>query len=591
MADNTFDAIVIGSGISGGWAAKELCEKGLKVIMLERGRDIEHIKDYVNATKDPWDFPHRGGRTEQMIKDYPVLKRDYPLNETNLDYWCSDKDSPYTEIKRFDWFRGYHVGGRSLMWGRQSYRWSDFDFEANGKEGIAIDWPVRYNEIAPWYDHAEKFAGINGAHEGMPQLPDGQFLPPMDMNCVEKDVAARMNAHYDPKSFRRIIMGRSANLTVAHEGRTNCQYRDKCWLGCPFGAYFSTQSSTLPAARKTGNLTLRPWSIVTKILYDKDKKRATGVEVLDGENNKTYTYNAKIIFVNASTLNSAWILMNSATDIWPDGLGSSSGELGHNIMDHHLGIGAGGTVEGYQDKYYFGRRANGPYIPRYRNLFGDKRDYLRGFGYQGGASRQGWGSDIAELNIGAAFKDAMTEPGTWSMGFGGFGETLPYHDNRIYIDKTLYGDKMEAFKDPVTGKDLGMRPVADKGGKQRLDKWGLNVLAFDVEYKENEKKMRKDMLNDAIEMLTVGGVKNVSGWEGDGTLGRGIHEMGSARMGKDPKTSVLNKFNQVWDAPNVFVTDGSFMVSAACQNPSLTYMAFTARAADHAVSELKKGNL
>jgi choline dehydrogenase-like flavoprotein len=591
MADNTFDAIVIGSGISGGWAAKELCEKGLKVMMLERGRHIEHVKDYVNATKDEWEFPHRGGRTQQMIEDYPVLKRDYPLNETNLDYWCSDKDSPYTEIKRFDWFRGYHTGGRSLMWGRQSYRWSDFDFEANAKDGIAIDWPVRYNEIHPWYDYVEKFAGINGAKDGMPQLPDGQFLPAMDMNCVEKDVAARMNAHYDPKSFRRIIMGRSANLTVAHEGRTNCQYRDKCWLGCPFGAYFSTQSSTLPAARNTGNLTFRPWSIVTKILYDKDKKRATGVEVLDGENNKTYTYNAKIIFLNASTLNSAWVLMNSATDIWPDGLGSSSGELVHNIMDHHLGVGAGGRVEGFEDKYYFGRRANGPYIPRYRNLFGDKRDYLRGFGYQGGASREGWGRDIAELNIGGSFKDALTDPGSWNMGFGGFGETLPYHENKIYLDKTLYGDKKEQFKDPVTGKDLGMRPVADKSGKQRLDKWGLPVLAIDVEYKENEKKMRKDMMNDAIEMLTVGGVKDVHGWEGDGTLGRGIHEMGSARMGKDPKTSVLNNFNQVWDAPNVFVTDGSFMVSAACQNPSLTYMAFTARAVDHAVNELKKQNL
>jgi choline dehydrogenase-like flavoprotein len=559
MPDNTYDAIVIGSGISGGWAAKELTEKGLKVLMLERGRDIKHIKDYVNATKEAWDYPHRGKPTQEMIKNYPVLKRDYPLNESNLDYWVNDAESPYTEIKRFDWFRGYHVGGRSLMWGRQSYRWSDFDFEANAKDGIAIDWPVRYKEIAPWYDYVEKFAGINGAKDGLPQLPDGHFLPAMEMNCVEKDVAARMNAHYN--SYRKIIMGRSANLTVAHEGRTECQYRDKCWLGCPFGAYFSTQSSTLPAANKTGNLTLRPWSIVTKILYDKDKKKATGVEVLDGQNNKTYTYNAKIIFLNASTLNSAWILMNSATDIWPDGLGSSSGELGHNIMDHHLGVGAGGIVEGYEDKYYFGRRANNPYIPRYRNLFGDKRDYLRGFGYQGGASREGWGRDIAELNIGGAFKDALTEPGQWEIGFGGFGETLPYHENKITLDKT------------------------------KKDKWGLNILAMDIEYKDNEKKMRKDMKDDAIEMLTIGGVKNVRGWEGDGTLGRGIHEMGSARMGKDRKTSVLNKWNQVWDAPNVFVTDGSFMASSACQNPSLTYMAFTARAADYAVSEMKKGNL
>jgi choline dehydrogenase-like flavoprotein len=559
MADNVYDAIVIGSGISGGWAAKELCEKGLKTIMLERGKNIEHVKDYVNANKEAWNFPHHGRRTQEMIKDYPVLKRDYPLNEINLDYWVDDRESPYTEIKRFDWFRGYHVGGRSLMWGRQSYRWSDHDFEANAKEGIGVDWPVRYREIAPWYDHAEKFAGISGNRDGLEILPDGQFMPPMDMTCVEKDFSDRMKKLFNGQ--RHVIIGRTANITEPLPGRSNCQFRNKCWLGCPFGAYFSTQSSTYPAAMKTGNLTLRPWAIVTKILYDKDKKRATGVEVLDGETNKTYTYYAKVIFLNASTLNSAWILMNSATDIWPDGLGSSSGELGHNIMDHHLGVGAGGTVEGFDDKYYFGRRANGIYIPQFRNVGGDKRDYLRSFGYQGGGSRSGYQRSAEEVAIGADLKDALSEPGPWTLNIGGFGETLPYHDNKITLDKT------------------------------KKDKWGLNVLAFDVEYKENEKKMRKDMLNDAIEMLTAAGAKNVKGREGDGTLGRGIHEMGSARMGKDPKTSVLNKYNQIWDAPNVFVTDGSFMVSASCVNPSLTYMAFTARAADHAVSELKKGNL
>ncbi|PWU02163.1 MAG: GMC family oxidoreductase [Bacteroidetes bacterium] len=559
MPENVFDAIVIGSGISGGWAAKELTEKGLKTIMLERGRNIEHIRDYTNATKDPWEFPHRGGRTQEMIKDYPVLKRDYPLSETNLDYWVNEKESPYTEIKRFDWFRGYHVGGRSLMWGRQSYRWSDLDFEANAKDGHGVDWPIRYKDIAPWYDHVEKFAGISGSKEGLPQLPDGQFLPPMDMTCVEKDVAARIKEHY--KGQRAMIIGRTANLTKAIPDRTPCQFRNKCALGCPFGGYFSTQSSTLPAARKTGNLTVRPWSIVTKILYDKDTKKASGVEVLDAQNNQTYVYKAKIIFLNASTLNSAWILMNSATDIWPDGLGSSSGELGHNLMDHHLGIGAGGTVEGYEDKYYYGRRANGIYIPRYRNLNGEKRDYVRGFGYQGSGSRQGWSRNVAELNIGADLKEALTEPGTWSMGMGGFGEILPYHDNKVTLDKS------------------------------RKDKWGLNILAIDCELKENELKMRKDMLADAIEMLEAAGVKNVKGRDGDGTPGRGIHEMGTARMGKDPKTSVLNKWNQVWDAPNVFVTDGSFMTSASCVNPSLTYMAMTARAVDYAVSELKKKNL
>src|SRR5580704_3444528 len=387
MADNTYDAIVIGSGISGGWAAKELTEKGLTVLMLERGRHIEHIKDYPSANKEAWDFPHRGHATEEMKKEYPVLKRDYPLSEWNLDFWVKDSESPYTEVKRFDWFRGYHTGGRSLMWGRQSYRWGDLSFQENAKDGIAVDWPVRYKELAPWYDYVEKFAGISGNRDGLVQLPDGQFQPPMDMTCVEKDVAARLKEKF---KNRDMIIGRVANITAPVEGRTLCQFRNKCALGCPFGGYFSTQSSTLPAARKTGNLTLRPWSIVTKIIYDKDKKRATGVEVLDAETMKTYQYTAKIIFLNASTLNSAWVLMNSATDIWPDGLGSSSGELGHNIMDHHLGVGAGGIVEGFDDKYYFGRRANGIYIPQFRNVGTDKRDYVRGFGYQGGGGREGY---------------------------------------------------------------------------------------------------------------------------------------------------------------------------------------------------------
>jgi choline dehydrogenase-like flavoprotein len=558
---NTYDAIVVGSGISGGWAAKELCELGLKVLMLERGKNIEHIKDYGNAIKEPWDYTHRGSKTQQMMKDFPVLNRDYPLNETNTDWWVNEKESPYTEIKRFDWFRGYHVGGRSLLWGRQTYRWSDIDFEANAKEGIAIDWPVRYKDIEPWYTYVEKFIGISGSYENLPQLPDSHFLPPMQMNCVEKDVAERIKAKYN--NNRTMIIGRTANITEPYNNRQGCQFRNKCWNGCPFGGYFSTQSSTLPAAMKTGNLTLRPWSIVTKVLYDKDKKKATGVEVLDAETDKTYVYNAKIVFLNASTFNSAWLLMNSATDIWPDGLGSSSGELGHNIMDQHQAVHASGTVEGYEDKYYYGRRANGIYIPRFRNLNGEKRDYLRGFGYQGSASRQGWSHDVAEISIGSAFKDAVSEPGKWTMGIGGFGEILPDHQNKIMLDKT------------------------------RKDKWGLNVVAIDFDLQENEKKMRKDMLNDALEMLDAAGLKNVKGDDGyeKGARISSVHEMGAARMGADTKTSVLNKWNQVWDAPNVFVTDGSFMVSSACVNPSLTYMAFTARAANYAVDELKKGNL
>ncbi|WPU91451.1 GMC family oxidoreductase [Mucilaginibacter sabulilitoris] len=558
MNDYTYDAIVVGSGISGGWAAKELTEKGLKVLMLERGQNIEHIKDYKSATKDPWEFPHRNGVIQSKIKDYPMLLKAGGLNESNLDYWVNETENPYTQVQPYNWRRGYHVGGRSLMWGRQSYRWSDFDFEANAKEGIAIDWPVRYKDIAPWYDHAEKFAGISGSLEGLAQLPDGQFLPAMEMNCVEKDVSARIKKQYGGK--RAMIIGRTANITVPMQGRTNCQYRNKCALGCPFGGYFSTQSSTLPAAMATKNLTVRPWSIVTRVLYDKDTKRATGVEVLDAENNKTYEYKAKIVFLNASTFNSAWILMHSATDIWPDGLGSSSGQLGHNIMDHHVGGSASGIMEGYEDKYTFGRRANGIYIPRYRNLFGDRRDYLRGFGYQGSAGRQTWSREVAEINIGAELKDTLTEPGNWAMSIVSFGEVLPYYENKISINK------------------------------QVKDKWGLNTLNVDAGLKENERKMDIDMQADAVEMLEKSGLKNVKGFEQRKDMGA-IHEMGSARMGHDPKTSVLNKWNQMWDAPNVFITDGSFMVSSSCVNPSLSYMAFTARAADHAVSELKKMNI
>jgi choline dehydrogenase-like flavoprotein len=559
MADNTYDAIVIGSGISGGWAAKELTEKGLKTIMLERGRNFEHIKDYKSANKDPWDFPHRGMVTQAQRADRPYISRTWGAIEPIMDYWAKDIDCPYTEIKPFNWWRAYQLGGRSILWGRQSYRWSDFDFEGNAKDGWAIDWPIRYKDIEPWYDHVERFAGVSGSKEGLPQLPDGQFLPPMEMNCVERDVASRIRDHY--KGMRHMIIGRVANLTAPIPGRTQCQFRNRCWEGCPFGGYFSTQSSTLPAALATNKLTVRPFSIVTKILYDKDTRKAKGVEVLDAETNKTYEYYARIVFVNASALNSAWVLMNSATDIWPDGLGSSSGELGHNIMDHHYNLGASGVMEGYEDKYVYGRRANGIYVTRFANLFGDKRDYLRGFGYQGGAGRNGWQRNVAELSIGAEFKEALTEPGEWTMGIGGFGELLPYHENKISLDK------------------------------DKKDKWGLPILAMDAEIKDNEMKMRKDIVIEAVAMLEAAGVKQVSSHDTGHHVGDGIHEMGSARMGHDPKTSVLNGHNQVWDAKNVFVTDGACMTSSACQNPSLTYMALTARAANFAVEELKKGNL
>ena len=559
MPPQHFDAIVVGSGISGGWAAKELTELGLSVLLLERGRHVEHVKDYVNATKGPWEYPHRGGRTQAMEHDYPVLKRDYPLNEKNLDWWASDKDAPYTEVKRFDWYRGYQLGGRSLLWGRQSYRWSEFDFAANAQDGVGTDWPIRYADLAPWYDHVERHAGIAGSREGLAQLPDGEFQPAMPLNCGEVLVADRLRRQFG--GARRIIPGRTANLTAPRPGRTPCMYRNACWLGCPFGAYFSTQASTLPAALATGRLTLRTFALVTEVTYDRDARRATGVRVMDAVSGATTEYTARLVFLCASTLNTTWLLLRSATDLWPGGLGSSSGQLGRNLMDHHFRCGASGTLEGLEDQYYYGRRPTGFYIPRYRNLFGDKRAYLRGFGYQGSASRSGWGRAVAELGIGGAFKDAAALPGGWSVGATAFGEMLPSPDNRVWIDET------------------------------RKDRWGLPVLAIDCATGENERLMRQDMMNDMAESLEAAGVRNVSTYDSGYAPGMGIHEMGTARMGRDPKTSVLNGNNQVWDAPNVFVTDGACMASSACQNPSLTYMALTARAAHFAVAELQRRNL
>src|ERR1700730_11857820 len=559
MPSGSYDAIVVGSGISGGWAAKELTEKGLRVLLLERGRSVEHIKDYVAATKAPWEYLHRGGRTRAMEEAYQVLKRDYPLNEKNIAFWANEQDSPYTEVKRFDWYRGYQVGGRSLTWGRQSYRWSDFDFEANAKEGIAADWPIRYDELAPWYDHVERHAGISGSREGLAQLPDGQFQPAMPLNCGEELVAGRLKNKFGGK--RQIIIGRTANATRAREARAPCQYRNACWLGCPYGAYFSTQSSTLPAAAKTGKLTLKPWSIVTEVLYDKDRKRATGVRVLDAVTDQWTDYSASVVFLCASTLNSTWLLMRSATDVWPQGLGSSCGELGRNLMDHHFRCGASGHLQGLDDQYYYGRRPTGIYIPRFRNLFGDKREYLRGFGYQGGARRDGWWRAVKELGVGATFKDESTSPGPWVFGGTAFGEMLPQHANYVGLD-----------------------PL-------KQDKWGLPVLKIDCATGENERLMRKDMIADMAEMLERTGAKMVKTYDSGYFPGMAIHEMGTARMGRDPKTSVLNAHNQVWDVPNVFVTDGACMTSSACQNPSLTYMAITARAAAFAVDELNRRNL
>ncbi|WKZ58073.1 MAG: GMC family oxidoreductase [Cyclobacteriaceae bacterium] len=566
VQENTYDAIVVGTGISGGWAAKELTEKGLKTLVLERGRDVQH-PNYPTATKDPWDLPYADRPTAKDLEQQGVQNRTgYTIRQSTKHWFVNDIENPYTEKegKRFDWMRGYHVGGRSIMWGRQSYRWSDMDFEANVKDGIAIDWPVRYKDIAPWYDHVETFVGISGQAEGLAHLPDSKFIQPMELNCVEKELKKSMM----DKFGRLLTIGRVANLAgpLAHDKspqRGTCQYRNLCSRGCPYGAYFSSNSSTLPAAAATGNMTLRPNSIVYEVIYDEQKGKATGVKVLDAETGEQHEFYARVIFLCASTMGSTFIMLNSTSKRFPNGFGNDSGELGCNIMDHHLGAGAGAQVEGFEDVYYYGRRANGVYIPRFRNIGNDKRDYLRGFGYQGGASRQGWSRLISEVSIGADLKEAVTTPGSWSIGIMGFGEILPDHSNRVSINP------------------------------DKKDKHGLPTLLFDTEFKENDYKMRKDMANDAAEMLDAAGFKNVRSYDNPSQhgMGLGIHEMGTARMGNDPKTSVLNKWNQVHACKNVFVTDGSFMTSASCVNPSLTYMAFTARAVNYAVEEMKKQNL
>jgi choline dehydrogenase-like flavoprotein len=566
-AREEYDAIVVGSGITGGWAAKELTEKGLKTLVLERGRNIVHGKDYITEHQGNWEFKFRGlGDRKKLEAEYPVQSRSGPVREDNLHFFIKDKDFPYVEVKPFTWVQGNQLGGRSLTWGRQSYRWSDLDFEANLREGIAVDWPIRYEEIAPWYDYVEDFVGISGQPEGLPQLPDSRFLPPMALNCVEQKVRDDIKAHFPE---RTMTIGRTAILTRPHNGRAACHYCGPCSRGCTPGAYFSSLSSTLPAARATGNLTIRPNSLVHSIIYDEEKDRATGVRVIDAETKEMTEYFGRIIFLCASTLNSTKILLNSKTSRFPNGLGSSSGELGHNLMDHHFQVGAYGEMPGFEDKYYYGVRPNGIYIPRYRNIDARTKqaDFVRGYGYQGGASRSSWRRGMDTPGFGADFKHSLREPGPWQMFLIAFGEMLPRHENYVELDP------------------------------ERTDPWGIPLLRIDCSYGENEMAMRRDMAVQAAEMLEAAGCRNVETYDRyvEGGLGAepglGIHEMGTARMGRDPKTSVLNAHNQVHDAPNVFVTDGACMTSSACQNPSLTYMALTARAADYAVAEMKRGNL
>lgn len=562
MTHHTFDAIVVGSGISGGWAAKELTEAGLETLVLERGRDVKH-GEYPTAFKDPWELPYGDKPTQEDLHRQAVAARTgYAANQSIKHWFVVDSEHPYVEKERFDWVRGYHVGGRSLMWGRQSYRWSPMDFEANAKDGVAIDWPIRYEDIAPWYDYVETYIGVSGSQDGLPQLPDGKFLPPMELRCPEAHLKRSIAEKYD----RHLIIGRTANLTapLTHDQspqRATCQSRDRCSRGCPYGAYFSSNSSTLPAAERTGKLTMRPNSTVYEIIYDARKQRATGVRVIDSVSRQTMEFHARVIFLCASTFGSAFIMLNSTSSRFPNGFGNESGELGCNIMDHHLNVGATGRFDGFTDKYYYGRRPNGVYIPRFVNIGSDKRNYLRGFGYQGAAHRRGYQALLDDRALGADLKASAATPGPWEIWLGGFGEVLPYHDNQVTLDRS------------------------------RKDHFGLPLLKFDAKIRDNELQMRKDMRSEAVAMLETSGFEDIESFDTGYGVGLGIHEMGTARMGRDPKTSVLNAWNQVHACKNVFVTDGSCMTSAACQNPSLTYMALTARAARHAVKELKRRNI
>jgi choline dehydrogenase-like flavoprotein len=551
---NTYDAIIVGSGITGGWAAKELCEKGLKVLLLERGENIAH-PNYPTSTKDIWDFPHRLSLSKEDKEKHFVQSRHWSFREDNKHFYINDQENKYDEIKRFDWIRGNIVGGRSLLWSRACYRWSDLDFEANAKEGIAVDWPIRYKDIAPWYDYAEAFIGVSGSKENISHLPDGIFQPPFEMNAVEKFFKEKTEKNY---TDRKVIIGRTANLTKPVQGRGQCQARDLCHRGCPYGAYFSTNASTMPAAYATGNLTVRPYSLVNKIIYDDQKQKAKGVEIVDTETNQTIEFYAHVLFLNASTVATTFILLNSVSSRFPNGFGNGSDQVGRNLMDHHKGISVSADVDGFEDSYYYGRRPTPAYIPRFRNVHDKDTRFLRGYHYGMSAYR---GRQHDDNNIGATLKDALTEPGGWHIGIYGFGECLPYAENRI----TLNHDKK--------------------------DKWGRPVVAVDCEFKENEKKMHDDMADTAKEMLEHAGLKNVSSNNAISFPGNANHEMGTARMGKDAKTSVLNSFNQVHEVPNVFITDGSCMTSANCVNPSLTYMALTARACDYAVKEMKRMNI
>lgn len=562
--NNSYDAIVIGTGISGGWAMKELTEKGLKVLALERGRMVEHVKDYPTAHKDSWEMPHRGMNTLDYKQDNPFVTRSGIANEYNQHFVVKDKDHPSIQDKPFTWVRGYQVGGKSLLWGRWTQRWGETDFEANAREGIAVDWPIRYEHIAPWYSYVEKFTGISGNKDGLAQVPDGEFLPPMKMNCFEKMMKEKIETKFPS---RNMIISRHANLSRADKpqtdvGRGPCQYRDRCSRGCPYGAYFSTNSATLPAAEKTGRLTLITDAVVESIIYDEQKEKASGVRVIHAATKEVTEYYAKIIFVNASTVNSNLLLLNSTSKRFPNGLGNDSNTLGKYVMDHNYRVNGVGYFDGMQDKYYFGRRPVGLYVPRFRNFGTDKQtEFLRGYALAGGTSRVGFGRGANMEGMGADFKNKLSEPGPWFIAFTAMGEMLPYEDNTIKLDK------------------------------DQKDAWGMPLVRFDITWRENEDRMSADAMKQIQEILSSGELRDIQVNDKHNSPGNGIHEMGGCRMGRDPKTSMLNGFNQMHQVKNVFVTDGACMTSSSCQNPSLTYMALTARACDHAVKELRKMNI
>ena len=554
-----FDAIVIGSGISGGWAAKEFCEAGMNTLVLERGRDVKHQQDYPTAMADPWNLPHRGRLPKVVLDENPIVDKCYAYDETTEHFFVKDTEHPYIQEKPFDWIRGYQVGGKSLIWARQTQRWSPYEFEAPARDGFAVDWPIRYNDLAPWYSHVEKFVGISGNKDGIKHLPDGEFLPPWELNCVEKHIQKSVSEQY---TDRQVIIGRCAHLTETNpihlqQGRGQCKARSLCYRGCPYGAYFSSNSSTLPWAAKTGKLTLRPFSVVHSIIYDEKSGKASGVRVIDSNTKEMIEYKARVIFVNAACLNSNLIMLNSTSNRFPNGLGNDSGVLGKYIAFHNYRGQGSAAYEGFEDQYYYGRRPTSAFMPSFRNVFKQETDFQRGYMVAFSASRLTGSGNIRPTDFGADFKEKATKPGSWGIFIQMQGETVPTESNHVRLSKTE--------------KDL----------------WGIPQIITSVGYTDNDVKVMKDFQTQASEMLDTAGCKNIKMFDSHQNPGLDIHEMGGVRMGKDPKTSILNKYNQVHSCKNVFVTDGAAMTSIGNQNPSLTFMALTARAANFAIKEMK----